>query len=167
MNASSHKREVGGIVVDGKQPWRTENLGRLFLEALSAFERTIIEGLHEAGFEFVRQVHVNVVRHIDREGTRMSDIAARLGITAGAATQAVELCVCEGLVALSIDEHDKRVRRVWFTKKGKRVLDVVHRLYDEIEEETRELIGDQALASMRKSLLRLQEASLEAEQEKT
>ena len=156
MTPSNKKTEVGGVVVDDQQPWRTENLGRLLLHALNSFEQRVIAALQAEGFAFTRQVHLNIVRHVDREGTRMSHLASRLGITNGATTQAVDLCVGEGLVTLSIDADDKRVRKVSFTKKGKRFLDVVHACYDQIEADTRETIGEPALRSLRKSLVQLQ-----------
>ena len=150
-------KQIGGILVDAQQPWRTENLGRLLLNAFSLFEAKVIEALHREGFAFTRQVHLKVMRHVDREGTRMSELSKRLGITNGAATQAVELCIKEELVEVSADSDDKRVRRVRFTKKGKRFLDTVHSQWDAIESDLQKTLGAHRLTCMRQSLLTIEE----------
>lgn len=158
MKKDETTTEVGGIKVDDKQPWRTENLGRLLLHALNLCERRVLERLDESGFGTTRQVHLNIMRHVDSDGTRMSDLATRLGITNGATTQAVELCVAENLVKLAPDKDDRRVRRVFMTSRGKRYLEIVHASYDATEAEISKLLGDRNAANLRKSLLRLKES---------
>jgi hypothetical protein len=65
--------------------WRQQTLGRLLLFITSTYEERILDQYRAAGFPEVRQVHLHVTRHIDiATGSRISDLAARAGVTKGA-----------------------------------------------------------------------------------
>lgn len=52
----------------------------------------------------------------------VSDIGDHLGITSAAASQMLERLVQQGIVARSEDPHDRRVKQIALTEKGRRVL---------------------------------------------
>ncbi len=52
----------------------------------------------------------------------VSEVAGRLGITSAAASQMLERLVQQGMVVRSEDPHDRRVKQIALTAKGRRIL---------------------------------------------
>jgi DNA-binding MarR family transcriptional regulator len=52
----------------------------------------------------------------------VSDIGDHLGITSAAASQMLERLVQQGIVVRSEDPHDRRVKQIALTQKGRRIL---------------------------------------------
>jgi DNA-binding MarR family transcriptional regulator len=147
-----------GLDPDATLAWRHYNLGRLLLFVFHAFEARMLDSHHDAGFEDVRQVHLNVMRHIDvPKGTRIIDLAARAGVTKGAMGQLVEECVRLGLVELSRDPADGRAKIVSYSKRGREFMAVTRRAAKRIEADFAELLGPKRYESMRGDLIALRE----------
>ena len=145
-----------GLVPDAAQAWRHDNLGRLLLFAFHAFEARLLESYHAAGFSDTRQVHLNVVRHIDlATGTRIVDLAARAGVTKGAMGQLVEECARLGLVDLTIDSADRRAKIVTYSKRGREFMAVTRRAAKRIEADFAKLLGDERYEALRDDLIAL------------
>jgi hypothetical protein len=99
VNAGAARTAPAG---EAAHDWRRENIGRLLLFAFAAFESKMIAGYRAAGFDDVRQVHLNALRHVDvRTGTRIVDLAARAGVTKGAMGQMLEECARLDLVVIA------------------------------------------------------------------
>ncbi len=61
---------------------------------------------------------------INRKGASgVSDIGDELGVTSAAASQLLERLVQQGLIERSEDRHDRRVKQIVLTEKGRRILD--------------------------------------------
>lgn len=98
--------------------WRTYNPGRLMSNALRHFEDRVLALMAEAGYAETRRTHVNLTRHLDLEGTRITDLAKRAGMTNAAMSELIDQCAALGLVERVADPVDKRARIVRFTAKG-------------------------------------------------
>jgi len=147
-----------GLGPDSAQAWRHYNIGRLLLFAFHAFEARILESYHAAGFNDVRQVHLNVVRHIDvPKGTRIVDLAARAGVTKGAMGQLVEECARLGLVELTPDPTDRRAKIVTYSKRGREFMAVTRRSAKRIEADFEKLLGSKRYTALRGDLIELRE----------
>lgn len=145
-----------GLDPDARLTWRHDNLGRLLLFSFHAFEARMIESYHAAGFTDVRQVHLNVLRHIDVPGgTRIVDLAARAGVTKGAMGQLVVECARLGLVELSPDPADGRAKIVAYSERGRAFMGVTRRAAKRIEADFAALVGAGRYARMRDDLARL------------
>jgi DNA-binding MarR family transcriptional regulator len=145
-----------GLDPDATQAWRHYTLGRLLLFAFHAFEARMLESYHAAGFNDVRHVHLNVLRHIDaQKGTRIVDLAARAGVTKGAMGQLVEECARLGLVELSADPEDGRAKIVTYSKKGRDFMAVTRRSTKRIEADFATLLGAGRYAALRTGLAEL------------
>src|SRR5690606_29555992 len=107
-----------GLRDETTYPWRTSNLGRLFLMATINWQDALVQGLQEAGFPNVRSTHINLLRHIDLSGTRITEIAERAGITKQAVGQLVTACQKAGLVISAPDPDDRRAKVIMFTEQG-------------------------------------------------
>ncbi len=147
-----------GLSPDDAQAWRHYNIGRLLLFVFHAFEARILDSYHAAGFSDVRQVHLNVVRHIDvPNGTRIVDLAARAGVTKGAMGQLVEECGRLGLVELTPDPTDRRAKIVTYSKRGREFMAVTRRSAKRIEADFAKLLGAERYSSLRDDLITLRE----------
>lgn len=136
--------------------WRQFTLGRLLLFAYGTYQTRIIEEYRAAGYPDVRQVHFNVTRHIDiSRGTRISDLAARAGVTKGAMGQLVGDCERLGLVSRSPDPADARATIVELTERGHALLGVTRRASRRIEAEFAKAIGAENIAAVRDGLIAL------------
>jgi DNA-binding MarR family transcriptional regulator len=155
------KRKVivsGGLDEGGDQEWRHNTFGRLLLFAFHAFEARLLEGYHAAGFSDVRQVHLNVLRHLDLTGgTRIIDLAARAGVTKGAMGKLVEDCARLGLVTLESDPADRRAKIVSYSKRGREFVAVTRRAARRIETDFAKLLGPERFAMLRGDLIALRE----------
>jgi DNA-binding MarR family transcriptional regulator len=138
--------------------WRQFTLGRLLLFVFSAYEERMLASYRAAGFPEVRQAHFNVSRHIDiANGSRISDLATRAGVTKGAMGQLVADCERLGLVTLSADPADARAKIVELSKRGRALMDVTRRASRRIEGEFSKLVGAQEFAAVRAGLIHLRE----------
>ena len=138
--------------------WRQFTFGRLLLVALSTYEERMLEAYRAAGFPDVRQAHLHVTRHIDTaSGSRISDLAARAGVTKGAMGQLVADCERIGLVELAVDPADGRAKIVALAARGRALLAVTRRASRRIETDFSQLIGIADFTALRGGLLALRD----------
>ena len=68
-------------MADGDTKWRTRNAGRLLAASSRRFVRDVLQAVQAGGFAQAAEVHIRLFRHLDRDGTRLTEIAARAGTT--------------------------------------------------------------------------------------
>jgi DNA-binding MarR family transcriptional regulator len=145
---------------DEAEAWRHRNIGRLLLFAFRAFEARLLADYRAAGFDDVRQVHLNALRHIDADrGTRIVELARRAGVTKGAMGQLVEDARRLGLVRLSADPDDARAKIVRFSARGRRLMTVTQRAAHEAELDFARIVGADEFERLRATLERFRDAS--------
>lgn len=71
----------------------------------------------------------------ERDGITPGEIAARINVEAPTVTRAVRRMTAAGLLRVDADEHDGRRVRVWLTRKGDRLRDVVPAITARLEED--------------------------------
>src|SRR5690625_3694661 len=113
-------REEKSFVVSGNKKttavdkkgyaWRVSNPGRVLINALQRFEARVLELMEQAGFADTRRSHINMTRHLELEGTRVTDLARRATMTNAAMTELINQCVALSLVERVSDPNDGRVR---------------------------------------------------------
>lgn len=134
--------------------WRQSNIGRLLSNALRHFESRVIELLKAAGHSEVTLSHVNATRHLDIQGTRLTDMASRAAMTKQSMSELVEQLEALGLVARRADPADGRARLVYFTPMGLYWLEDFRRAILKAEAEVATTIGGQALRDTKQALSR-------------
>lgn len=132
--------------------WRHDNIGRLLNNAIARFEARVLELMAQAGEADARLSHLSLTRNLDRSGTRVSDLAARAGMTKQAMGELVAQCVALGLVASAVDPSDKRARIIRFTSRGLQWLQAFRRAVDKAEQEMRKETGAAGMDALRKAL---------------
>lgn len=90
----------------------------------------------------LRAAHMNLMPHIDLEGTRLTVLAQRLGVTKQAASQLVADLEKIGVLRREPDPDDGRAKRVVFTEQGREGLLQGLAILRGLEAELRAEIGD-------------------------
>lgn len=126
--------------------WRRHNPGRVLDSALRRFEDRVMELLREAGHVQTRRSHVNLTRHLDLEGTRITELARRAAMTNAAMTELIDQCEALGLVERVADPTDGRARIVQFTPSGLVWLDAFGDAVARAQREMAKEVGKPAMA---------------------
>jgi len=134
--------------------WRLGNAGRVLSNAVTRFESRVLELMVAAGHEDTRLSHVNLTRHLDLEGTRITELARRARMTNAAMTELIDQCERLGLVVREADPADKRARTVRFTDAGREWLKAFGQAVKKAEREMLKEIGPEAAAVLLEGLAR-------------
>jgi len=100
----------------------------------------------ERGHAQTRRSHVNLTRHLDIGGTRITELARRAAMTNAAMTELIDQCESIGLVERLADPADKRVRIVCFTPVGESWLKDFGRAVAQAQREMSKEVGEDQLA---------------------
>ena len=126
--------------------WRLRNAGRILSNAVTRFESRVLELMAQAGHATTRLPHVNLTRHLDLSGTRITELARRAHMTNAAMTELIDQCESLGLVIRCPDPTDRRARIVHFTDEGRLWLSAFAKAVKRAEKEMFQVIGDEAAA---------------------
>ena len=149
------KRASKPQAADFKRDWRRLNTGRLLYEGYELYNATLLKILNPAGFPGVRNTHFNLLRQLDAEGTRMSDLAKRANLTKPAITGLVRACLELDLVTVEQSSDDGRARMVRFSPRGLQLMRQIRRIQIIIERDLADRLGEDAYAQFRSALLTL------------
>ncbi|WP_138512868.1 MarR family winged helix-turn-helix transcriptional regulator [Rhodoferax bucti] len=109
--------------------WRTNHVGHWLRLALERFDARVLAlmGSHPAvplglanlaARGQVGAAHIHITRHLDLQGTRLTELAARAGMTKQAMATLVGQCEAWGMVERLDDPADARAKRIRFTPAG-------------------------------------------------
>ena len=126
----------------------------LFKSARLLNERAIAR-LRETTGQPVRAAHTALLPHIDLEGTRLTELARRLGTTKQAAAELVSELTDMGLLERVADPVDGRAKLIRFSKKGRAGLLQGLALLGQLEAEISHAIGERRAKALHEALLRL------------
>lgn len=136
------------------ETWRADNIGRLLSNALRRFEERVMTLMAQQGHVQTRRSHVNLTRHLDIAGTRITELARRAAMTNAAMTELIDQCEAIGLVERIADPADKRARVVRFTPGGEKWLKDFGRAVTQAQREMAEQTGERELAAVLTALAR-------------
>ena len=137
-----------------QQDWRQIHLGRLLGHAMRRFDARVLhlmagnEGVplalaNLASRDQISAAHVHITRHLALEGSRLTDLAQRAGVSKQAMGQLVGQCEAWGLVARQDDARDARAWRIVFTPVGLAWLKAFKQAVAQAESELRSAVGDE------------------------
>lgn len=109
--------------------WRQTHLGRLLGHAMRRFDDRVLALMaHDIDVPLalsnlaargqVSAAHIHITRHLALEGSRLTDLARKAGMTKQAMGDLVTQCEAWGLVVRENDGKDARARLVRFTPAG-------------------------------------------------
>ncbi len=96
--------------------------GQLLLRAARLLNQRAVSRVRAAGQPELRPVHLTLMPHLDIEGTRLTELAARMGISKQGVSQIVADLEQMGVVERRPDPSDGRARLVRFTRRGEEAL---------------------------------------------
>lgn len=141
-----------GLRSDLEHPWRHENLGRLLLASVINWQDVLVLGLQKKGFRNFRASHMNLLRHIDFEGTRISEIARRSRVSKQTVGELIAGCEAEKLVKVVPDTSDGRAKLVMFTGLGKSIIVAEREIMEKMDTQLAKVLGGERLAALREML---------------
>ena len=131
---------------------RSGILAHLLFDAARRHESRIIELIGDLGHVDVRSTHLTVIRNLDLEGTRITELARRAGVTKQSMSDLVRRCEDMGFVGRSADETDRRAKKIIFTNKGRELVEDIWDVVDRVDEEMAVIIGRIKVTSLQNTL---------------
>jgi DNA-binding MarR family transcriptional regulator len=133
------------------------NLGLLCYIASRAMEVRVFDALAAAGFDDITTAQGRVFARIGPKGTRVTELAARAGITKQTAGFLVDQLERAGYVRRAPDPADARARLVQIEPRGESAVAVASIAEAEVEAEWTQHLGKQGSSQLRRALTRLRE----------
>ena len=132
--------------------WRQTHLGRLLGHAMRRFDARVLDLMAHnidvplalsnlAARAQVSAAHIHITRHLELQGTRLTDLAQRAGMSKQAMGDLVDQCEAWGLVTRTPDPRDARARLVQFTPTGLAWLQAFKDAVAQAEREFRAEVG--------------------------
>lgn len=131
------------------------HIGRALVPLFEEFNSAIIADLTRAGYGDIRSSHRHIFVHIDDEGTSLTELASRAGVSKQAMVQFVNELEAGGYVVRIPDPYDGRGKLVRTTQKGERALQVSWRAIASLEAQWEAKLGRRRMAEFRKALREL------------
>lgn len=129
------------------------SVGQLLLKCARLLDERAVARVNQGAPQpQLRPAHTRLLPHVDVEGTRLTELARRLGITKQAVGQLVDDLVGHGVLELAPDPSDGRARLVRFTPKGVAAISQGLGVLNEIESELAQRIGPQRMRALHESL---------------
>ena len=108
----------------GSQGWRGVDVGRMMVLTRRLFVADVLQAVREGGGDFT-EVQLALFRALDLDGTRLTDLAVRAGMTKPAMAEIVDKAEAASLVDRRPDPVDRRAKIVSLTAQGRRMLDLM------------------------------------------
>ena len=132
--------------------WRLTHLGRLLGESMRRFDERVLHLMAHnidvplalsnlAARAQVSAAHIHITRHLELQGTRLTELAQRAGMSKQAMGDLVDQCEAWGLVTREADPRDARARIVKFTSTGLAWLQAFKDAVAQAEREFRAEVG--------------------------
>lgn len=131
------------------RPRPDPNLGILLRDPYLAFSAQVLHRLHRAGYEDLRAAHLVIFQHIDGDGSRITDLAARAQMTKPSIGYLVDHLERCGYVRREADPDDGRARIVRLTDRGWRQIDDALAILADLEDELAVALGSRRVATLR------------------
>src|SRR5437763_2840064 len=130
-------------------------IGALLRIPWEAVQRSMLERLHERGFDDFDAAHLNVFQYPGPQGARPSELAARLRISKQALNYLLGELERLGYLERRADPDDLRSRRVALTRRGKAAAYTIRDAVREIERDWEKQLGRERFAQLRALLQEL------------
>jgi DNA-binding MarR family transcriptional regulator len=127
-------------------------------DGFAVLNDVVLRRLASRGHGVVRTAHGVVFQFLDLDGTTVSVLAERAGISKQAMADLVHHLEEHGYVTRVPDPSDRRAKLVLATERGREVLDIAQETVPEIEARISELIGERRRDQLRKDLQTIADA---------
>jgi len=137
---------------------KNKNLGNLLIRTARIYNEMAITIAKQKIDPRITSSHTTLIAHIDWEGTRITDLSSKIGITKQAVGQLVFELEKLGVLKRIPDPQDGRAKLIVFTNKGKEILINGLNILAGIEKEISKQIGKSSVSDIKNNLRLLQDA---------
>ena len=130
-------------------------IGALLRVPWEAVQRHMLERLHERGFDDLDAAHLIVFQYPGPQGSRPSELAARLRMSKQALNYLLGELERRGYLERRVDPDDLRSKRLALTPRGAAMAGVMREAVGEVEASWAEQLGEDRFAQLRELLLEL------------
>jgi DNA-binding MarR family transcriptional regulator len=130
-------------------PDRQRTLGSLLREVYHGLQKRIYAALAQRGFEDLRAAHSVVFRHIEPQGSRVSDLASMGGMTKQSMSYLIDALAAAGYISSVQDPADGRAKLAKLTTRGKEAMSTLLALTAQFEKEMARKIGAARMQQLR------------------
>jgi DNA-binding MarR family transcriptional regulator len=145
--------ELDRAQADTKADTKIDHVGVDLWRAFRAYEQAMFERVAAGGFDDIVVSDSDVLVHIARSGTRLADIARRMGFSKQAVHERVHSLVVRGYLELMADTEDRRAKVVRLTRRGAQLADALADIKRTLHAEIAEALGERGMKALRKHLL--------------
>ena len=138
--------------------FREQTLYRLLLRARRAENVEMVGRIRARGYPDLQSSYPAVLANLDEEGTSITRLAQRAGITRQAASQRIKEIEARGYVKTIPDPEDGRALLVRRTKRGQSLLLTALEVVAELESGYADHLGTRKFDQLRKLLAELLES---------
>ncbi|GCD32350.1 MarR family transcriptional regulator [Streptomyces chrestomyceticus JCM 4735] len=128
------------------------NLPQLLGDARRWFEEGLLAAVEAGSATPVSPTQTQLFAVLDGEGTTVSELARRMGVTRQTAHQAVHSLIAAGLLEQVPDPASARQRLIRRTEEGERAHRRAVRTIEQLEDQLAERIGREAADALRAAL---------------
>ena len=139
--------------------WRQAHLGHWMNLALQRFDARVLFLMSRnenvplalsnlAARGCLSASHIHITRHLALEGSRLTELAQRAGVSKQAMGKLVEQCEAWGLVGKMAEPRDARARRIVFTPVGLAWLQAFGDAVAQAQDELRAAVGAEVATVM-------------------
>ena len=129
-----------------------DHIGVHLWKAEKAYISRMTERIRAQGFDDLPRLGTTVFPYLKLSGTRIVDLAKKMGISKQAASQNVKELVRLGYLEMGPDPEDKRAKLVLYTEKGRDYLRAGQKVKLAMQKEMADLLGDEALEHLARQL---------------
>jgi DNA-binding MarR family transcriptional regulator len=132
---------------------KAQSLGHLLFKSARLLNEVGVARVRgKFGLEALRPSHMQVLPHLDLDGTRATVLAQRMGISKQAVGQLLDDLEAMGMVERVPDPTDARARLVRFTDQGRAGIFEGLAVLAGVEAELRQAVGEARIARLKEDL---------------
>lgn len=136
---------------------KRESVAQLLFKCARLLNEQALARVRELGdVPTLRPAHAALFPHIELEGTRLTELARRVGVSKQAVNQLVNELEAMATVERVPDPTDGRAKLIRFSARGREALLHGLTVLRGIEEELRAKIGDGSMRALHRALLELE-----------
>jgi DNA-binding MarR family transcriptional regulator len=133
-------------------------IGALLRVPLESVRQRMLQRLHEHGFTDLEPAHLIVLQYPGPQGTRPSELAARLRMSKQALNYQLGQLERLGYLERQPDRDDMRSKRIVLTARAESAVPVLRDAVAEVEAEWAEQLGSERFARLRELLVELNQS---------
>ncbi len=130
-------------------------IGALLRMPVEHLRRTLVQALHDHGFDDITPAHTQVLKWPGPRGERPVELAAQAGISKQAMNYLLGQLEDLGYVVRAIDPDDVRSRRVYATERGLATIATLRGAIGEVERDWEARLGSEDFNELKRLLVRL------------